>query len=680
MPKSGNPAGAAVRNIGIMAHIDAGKTTTTERILYYTRKSRRIGEVDEGTAAMDWMTQEQNRGITIVSAATTCYWKDTQINIIDTPGHVDFTAEVERSLRVLDGALGIFCAVGGVEPQSETVWRQADRYGVPRIAYVNKMDRTGADFYAAVSEIREKLGALALPLALPIGAEAGYEGNIDLIEMNELHWDAGDEGATVRQSEIRESLRPLADEWRDKLLDELSAFSEEITDLYLEGAPIPSDIIRAALRRAVINRDIVPVLVGSSLKNKGVQPLLDAALAYLPSPEELPPVPAVHTKKNNAIELIRSADGPLAALVFKIQHDREMGILAYIRVYSGRLKSGSAVLTVNAKKRERVNRLLRMHANRHEQITELKAGDIGAAVGLKTARTGETLASEGHPAALETMSFPEPVISVAIEPKTLSDQDKLQGALENLKREDPTFGVKENPETGQLIISGMGELHLDVLVTRVLEEYRVQAGVGKPQVTYRETVTSPRTHTETYRRTLAGKDHEAVLTLRVEPRSRGEGNRFTSELSAAALPRNLQNAVRRGAESSFASGIAMGYPCVDILVSLIDAEYSETTGSEIAFETAASLGFDAACRAASPVLLEPVMEVDVMCPSEQVGDVIGSITQRGGHVESMDSRPSHELVKAKAPLVNMFGYSTTLRSLTQGRGTFSMEFSHFAEK
>lgn len=680
MPKPGNPAGAAVRNIGIMAHIDAGKTTTTERILYYTRKSRRIGEVDEGTAAMDWMTQEQNRGITIVSAATTCYWKDTQINIIDTPGHVDFTAEVERSLRVLDGALGIFCAVGGVEPQSETVWRQADRYGVPRIAYVNKMDRTGADFYAAVHEIREKLGALALPLALPIGAEAGYEGNIDLIEMNELHWDAGDEGATVRESEIRESLRPLADEWRDKLLDELSAFSEEITDLYLEGAPIAPHIIRAALRRAVINRDIVPVLVGSSLKNKGVQPLLDAALAYLPSPEELPPVPAVHTKKNNPIELIRSADGPLAALVFKIQHDREMGILAYIRVYSGRLKSGSAVLTVNAKKRERVNRLLRMHANRHEQITELKAGDIGAVIGLKTARTGETLASEGHPAALETMSFPEPVISVAIEPKTLSDQDKLQGALENLKKEDPTFGVKENPETGQLIISGMGELHLDVLVTRVLEEYRVQAGVGKPQVTYRETVTSPQTRTETYRRTLAGKDHEAVLSLRVEPRGRGEGNRFTSELSAAALPRNFQNAVRRGVESSFPSGIAMGYPCVDILVSLIDAEYSETTGSEIAFETAASLGFDAACRAASPVLLEPVMEVDVMCPSEQVGDVIGSITQRGGHVESMDSRPSHELVKAKAPLVNMFGYSTTLRSLTQGRGTFSMEFSHFAEK
>ena len=680
MPKSDNPAGMAVRNIGIMAHIDAGKTTTTERILYYTRKSHRIGEVDEGTAAMDWMTQEQNRGITIVSAATTCYWKDTQINIIDTPGHVDFTAEVERSLRVLDGALGIFCAVGGVEPQSETVWRQADRYGVPRIAYINKMDRVGADFYGVVSEIEKKLGAAALPLALPIGAEAEYRGNIDLIEMKELHWDFGDEGASMRHEEIREELRSQADEWRDKLIDKLSAYSEEMTDLYLEGSPVPSPLIHITLRRAVINRDIVPVLVGSSLKNKGVQPLLDAAVAYLPSPGELPPVPALHSRRNDAVELTRSADSPLAALVFKIQHDREMGMLAYIRVYSGRLKSGTAVLAVSVKKRERVNRLLRMHANHHEQITELSAGDIGVAVGLKTVRTGETLSSEGYPAALETMKFPEPVISVAIEPKTVSDQDKLQAALDNLKKEDPTFGVKDNQETGQLIISGMGELHLDVLVTRVLEEYRVEANVGKPQVTYRETVTALRTHTETYRRSMAGRDHEAVITLQVQPRGRGEGNTFTSQLSPGRLPRNFQDSVRRGIESSFASGIAMGYPCVDVAVSLSDARFSETSASEIAFEAAASLGFDAACRAASPVLLEPVMEVDVMCPSEQVGDVIGSITQRGGHVESMDSRPSYELVKAKAPLVNMFGYTTTLRSLTQGRGTFSMEFSHFAEK
>ena len=673
-------SGKAGRNIGIMAHIDAGKTTTTERILYYTHKSHRIGEVDEGTATMDWMTQEQNRGITIVSAATSCYWNDTRINIIDTPGHVDFTAEVERSLRVLDGAVGVFCAVGGVEPQSETVWRQADRYGVPRIAYVNKMDRVGADFFAVVDAIREKLNAVPVPLALPIGTESDYEGNVDLITMQELHWDVDDEGSEIRYSEIRDELNPLADEWREKLLDCLSAYSDEITDLYLEGKDVGPDLIHETLRRATVSQDIVPVLVGSSLKNKGVQPVLDAVLAYLPSPEELPPVPAVHTGKNDEVKVVRSEKGKLSALVFKIQHDREMGMLCYLRVYSGVLKSGTAVFNVNDKKRERVNRLLRMHADHYEQISELKAGDIGVAIGLKLARTGETLASEGYPIALETMEFPEPVISVAIEPKTMSDQDKLRGALENFKKEDPTFGVKENRETGQIIISGMGELHLEVLVARILEEYRVEANVGKPQVTYRETVRTLRTHTETYQRTLAGKDHEATVTLRVEPRKRGEGNIFVSELSREKLPENFQDAVRRGVESSFPSGIVMGYPCVDVMAVLIDVKYNETTSSEVAFEAAASLGFDAACRAASPTLLEPVMEVDVICPSEQVGDIISNLSRRGGHVESMESRPCWELVKAKVPLVNMFGYSTTLRSLTQGRGTFSMEFSHFAER
>ena len=670
----------AVRNIGIMAHIDAGKTTTTERILFYTHKSHRIGEVDEGTATMDWMTQEQNRGITIVSAATTCIWNDTQINIIDTPGHVDFTAEVERSLRVLDGAVGVFCAVGGVEPQSETVWRQADHYNVPRIAYVNKMDRIGADFYAVVEEIREKLKAVPLPLSLPIGVESAYEGNIDLIKMQEVHWDLDTEGAELRFSDIREEHREIAEVWREKLIDALSAYSDEITDLYLEGKAVSSDLIHKTLREATITREIVPVLVGSSLKNKGVQPVLDAVINYLPSPEELPPIPAIHGKKDEEIKIPRTDKENLSALIFKIQHDREMGMLCYLRVYSGIIKSGTAVLNVNGKKRERVNRLLRMHANHHEQISELRAGDIGVAIGMKFARTGETLASEGYPVILENMEFPEPVISVAIEPKTMSDQSKLKNALDNLRREDPTFAVKENDETGQLIISGMGELHLDVLVTRVLEEYKVEANVGKPQVTYRESITKAVSHSETYQRTLAGKEHAATITLQVEPRDRGEGNYFESSLSTGKLPANFQEAVRRGIEASFPSGIVMGYPAVDVKVTLTGVVFQELTASEIAFEAASSLGYDAACRKASPVLLEPIMEVDVMCPSEQVGDVISNLSQRGGHVDSMESRPSYELVKAKAPLVNMFGYSTTLRSLTQGRGTFSMEFSHFATK
>ena len=671
---------AAIRNIGIIAHIDAGKTTTTERILFYTHKSHRMGEVDEGTAAMDWMAQEQNRGISIVSAATTCYWKETKINIIDTPGHVDFTAEVERSLRVLDGAVGIFCAVGGVEPQSETVWRQADRYHVPCIAYINKMDRIGADFFKVVDEIREKLMANPLPVCIPIGKDSSYEGNIDLIHMKELHWDAEVEGSEIRISDIREHLKPLASEWRDELLDTLSAFSEEITDLYLESQEVPAELIISTIRKATIARELLPVLVGSSLKNKGVQPVLDAILAYLPSPEELKPIIAHHAKNNNTITINRDEKEHCSALVFKIQHDREMGTLCYIRVYSGFIKAGSVVFSVNVAKRERINRLLRMHANHHEQVSEIKAGDIGVAIGLKFARTGETLASEGFPVVLEMMNFPEPVISVAIEPKTMSDQDKLKNALANLHKEDPTFDVRENDETGQLIISGMGELHLDVVVTRILEEYKVDANVGKPQVSYRESIRSAETHSEFYHRTLAGKEHAAAVTLKVEPRKRGEGNVFVSEISSAYLPANYQEAVKRGVTSSFSSGIVMGYPTVDIKVSLIKVEFQEATASEIAYETSASLGFDNACRKADPILLEPLMQVDIMCPSEQVGDVISNLSQRGGHVESMESRPAYELVKAKAPLIKMFGYSTALRSLTQGRGTFSMEFSHFMEK
>lgn len=670
----------AIRNIGIIAHIDAGKTTTTERILFYTHKNHRIGEVDDGTATMDWMSQEQNRGITIVSAATTCYWNGTKINLIDTPGHVDFTAEVERSLRVLDGAVGIFCAAGGVEPQSETVWRQADRYEVARIIYINKMDRIGANFTDVIEEIREKLGAKPAPIAIPIGAESNYEGNIDLIGMRELHWNQEDNGEEIEYRDIRDEYKPMAKKWREELLDILSSYSEEITDMYLEEQPVDSETINRTLRSAVIANKLVPVLVGSSLKNKGVQPLLDAVIKYLPSPEELAPISAVHARNKEEVAIHRNSSGFLSALVFKIQHDQEMGMLSYLRIYSGILKSGVVLLNVNSGNRERINRLLRMHANNHEQISELRAGDIGVAVGLKFARTGETLTSEKNPVLLEKMQFPEPVISVAIEPKFMSDQVKLRSSLENLRKEDPTFDIKEERETGQLIISGMGELHLDILVTRIFDEYKVGVNVGKPQVTYRESITKRIEHKEKYQRTLAGKEHEASLCIRVEPRGRGKGNLFESMLSKSKLPEQFQIAIQRGIEASFQSGIIMGYPCVDIKASLISAVFKETTASEIAFETAASLGFDAACKNASPVLLEPIMEIDVMCPREQVGDVINNLSQRGGHVESMESRTTHELIRVKAPLANMFGYSTALRSLTQGRGNLSMEFSHFAPK
>ena len=669
-----------VRNIGIMAHIDAGKTTTSERILYYTNKSHRIGEVDAGTATMDWMLQEQNRGITIVSATTTCFWNNVQINLIDTPGHVDFTAEVERSLRVLDGAVGVFCAVGGVEPQSETVWRQADRYKVSRIAYINKMDRIGADFYSVVDEIKEKLNVVPVPIALPIGSESSYEGNIDLVSMRELHWEIKSKGSIIEYREIREDLKPLAETYRTKLLEALSDISDEIMELYLEGKTIAEKLIHRHLREAVIANQIVPVLPGSSLKNKGVQPVLDAVIAYLPAPGELPPITAFYEKKNAQVDIIRKATGSLTALVFKIQHDREMGMLCYIRVYSGILKAGTSVFNANIKKRERINRLLRMHSNNYEQVMELKAGDIGVAIGLKLAQTGVTLTDENFPVILESMDFPEPVIAVAIEPKTLSDQDKLKAALDNLMKEDPTFLVKENEETGQLIISGMGELHLDVLTTRILEEYRVAANVGNPQVSYRETITKSNTHTETWHRTLAGKEHAAAVTLKVEPRKRGEGNLIESKIPTRELQQELFDAVRHGVEESFASGISMGYPCVDIAVTLEDVQFSELTVSEIALKTAASLGFDRVCREAAPKLLEPVMQIDVICPAEKVGEVISHLTQRGGQVESLDSRPSYELIRASAPLVNMFGYSTDLRSLTQGRGAFTMEFSHYEIK
>lgn len=668
-----------IRNIGIMAHIDAGKTTTTERILFYTGKSHRIGEVDNGMATMDWMEQEQNRGITITSAATTCFWKDHQINIIDTPGHVDFTAEVERSLRVLDGAIGIFCAVGGVEPQSETVWHQADRYQVPRIAYINKMDRTGADFLAVISEIEEKLGAIPVPVQLPIGREGDFEGVIDLISMEEIHW-TGDDGTVLVNKPIRENLREQAAEWKEKLIDQVSAYNETITDLYLEGKEIPSELLKATLRQCTLNRQLVPVFTGASRRNQGVQPLLDGVLDYLPSPDEVAEIQGFHTKKEESITVGTEDEGNLAALVFKVQNDPMAGIYYYVRVYSGTLKNGSQVYNVGKKKRERVNRLMRMHSNRSEQLDELKAGDIGVVIGLKASQTGDTLGLEGWPVLLENMHFPEPVVSVAIEPKSTSDSDKLQEALKILTLEDPTFIVKEDKETGQLLISGMGELHLDVLVTRIMDDYKVGAKVGNPQVSYRETITKTVIHSETFDRQLANKENRATITLEAKPAEKGAGNSFVSVVPKSKLPENFLDAINRGILASFPAGVLLGYPFIDVAVTLTDVKWEELTATELAFESAAAMGFDSVVRAAGPIQLEPVMKVSIFSPAEFVGEVISHLTQRGGMVLSMDSQPGREVIHSQVPLIKMFGYTTGLRSLTQGRGTFAMEFSHFSPK
>ena len=673
-------ADKTTRNIGIMAHIDAGKTTTTERILYYTGKNHRIGEVDNGNATMDWMEQEQDRGITIVSAATTCYWHGHQINIIDTPGHVDFTAEVERSLRVLDGAVGVFCAVGGVEPQSETVWHQADKYNVPRIAYINKMDRIGADFYNVLDDIKNRLGVLPVPLQIPMGEESSYCGNIDLIKMEEINWDKESDGSVITRGPIKEEWLAKADEWREKLIDELAGFSDEITELFLEGEEVPEELIMSVIRTNTINRSIVPVFVGSSLKNRGVQPVLDGVIDFLPSPEELPPILAHSVKKDEDVYIKRTEKGELTGLVFKIQQDKDAGALCFIRIYSGVLKTGTAVFNVNKKKKERIGRVLRMNSNSSEQISSVSAGDIAVVVGMKFAQTGDTISTEGNQILLEKMDFPEPVISVAIEPKTVSDQEKMAHALDNLKREDPTFKVTEDIETGQLVISGMGELHLDVLITRVLKEYKVAANVGTPQVSYRETVTSTVSHNEIFEKTLGGKDNFADITLTLEPQERGIGNIFESVLKKNQLPQNFLDAVSRGVNAAFGAGTLMGYPTVDIKATLTNVNFDELKATETAFEAAGAMGFDNAFRKAAPVLLEPHMNLDVLCPSDYVGDVISGLSKRGGIVSSMESKPAHEHVKAQAPLVKMFGYTTTLRSQTQGRGTFAMEFSHYAPK
>ncbi|MCL2704811.1 MAG: elongation factor G [Spirochaetaceae bacterium] len=669
-----------MRNIGIMAHIDAGKTTTTERILYYTGKSHRMGEVDDGDATMDWMEQEQNRGITITAAATTCYWNDFQINIIDTPGHVDFTAEVERSLRVLDGAIAIFCAVGGVEPQSETVWRQADRYHVPRIGYINKMDRVGSDFFNVLDEIQEKLGGNPVPINIPIGSENNFEGVIDIINKKEFKWDKDSSGSIVVESEIESSRIGLYEYWKENLLDKVSSFSEEITDLYLIGEEVPLDVLKSAIRKATIEGKILPVLTGASLKNVGVQPLLDAVIDYLPAPDDVIPAKGHHVKTDKEVLVPCKKEGQPLGLVFKIQSDKDAGAYYFTRIYSGTFKNGSSIVNIGKAKKERVNRILRMHSNKFENIDSLSAGDIGVFIGLKFSQTGDTLGMDSFPILLEKMEFPEPVISIAIEPKTISDRDRLKEVLEILSKEDPTFSVNENEETGQLVISGMGELHLDVLVTRIIDDFKVEANIGNPQVSYRESVTQEMIHVEKFQKVIAGNENRAELTIKVVPAKRGAGNSLNTEAIKKEIPKEILEAITRGIEGSFNAGICVGYPIVDVDATVLSVNYSETFSTPFAFEAASVMGFDEACKKAAPILLEPIMTVDIMTPKEYVGDVISQVTMRGGIVESLESRSNIEHIKAHSPLVKMFGYSTSLRSSTQGRGTFSMEFSHFAKK
>jgi len=670
-----------MRNIGIMAHIDAGKTTTTERILYYTGKSHRIGEVDDGEAIMDWMEQEQERGITIQSAATTTYWKGCRINIIDTPGHVDFTAEVERSLRVLDGAVAIFDAVHGVEPQTETVWRQATRYNVPCVGYVNKMDRMGADFFYVLEDIKNKLKINAAALQIPIGKEGSFEGVIDLIEMKEIRWE--NNGEYMALSPVSPERETAAKEWREKLIDALSGFSDLITEKYLAGEEIDTALIRSEIRKAVLKREILPLFAGASRRNLGVQPLIDAVVDFLPAPDETALATGYNLKKEEEIKIPCDLKGQPLGLVFKIQNDREAGSLCYVRMYSGSIKAGSAVYNTGKKKRERANRILRMHSNKSEPMDSLDAGDIGVIIGMKLAQTGDTIGTEGWPVLLEKMQFPEPVISISIEPKTISDQDKLKEILEILSKEDPTFTTRENEETGQLIISGMGELHLDVLVTRLLKEYKLGAKVGNPQVTYRESISKVNEHSESFSKILGGKENTAGITIRVEPAKRGDGNKYFYAAKNAGkieVPSGILEAIERGVTGAFSSGIVLGYPCIDIKATVTDIQYSEINGTEFAFEACASMAFDEACRNASPVLLEPIMAVDLNSPHEFVGEVMGLVTQRGGHILSMNSKTDIDEIKAQAPMEKMFGFMTSLRSVSQGRASFSLEFSHFEKK
>ena len=666
------------RNIGIMAHIDAGKTTTTERILFYTGVNYKIGETHEGTATMDWMAQEQERGITITSAATTCFWNGTRINIIDTPGHVDFTVEVERSLRVLDGCVTVLCAKGGVEPQSETVWRQADHYGVPRMIYVNKMDIMGADFYNVLDMIHDRLQCNAVPIQLPIGSESDFRGIIDLIEMKaDVYYD--DLGKDMRVEEIPEDMRALAEEYREKMLDAVSVFDDEITELYLMGEEIPTDKIRAAIRKATCQVEMVPVVCGTSYKNKGVQKLLDAIVDFMPSPLDIPAISGTHPK--TAEELHREADdnAPFSALAFKIMTDPYVGRLAFFRVYSGTLEAGKTVLNSTKGQRERLGRILQMHANHREDIPAVYSGDIAAAVGLKNTTTGDTLCDERDPIVLESMEFPEPVIRVAIEPKTKAGQEKMDVALQKLAEEDPTFKAYTDEETGQTIIAGMGELHLEIIVDRLLREFRVEANVGKPQVSYKETITRSANVDTRYVRQSGGKGQFAHVKLTVEPNEPGKGYEFVNQITGGAIPKEYIPSVDQGIQGAMQAGVLAGYQVVDVKVTLVDGSFHEVDSSELAFKICGSMAFKEACQKAGPTLLEPIMKVVVTAPEGYMGDVMGDINARRGQISGSDIRNGAAIVTADVPLSSMFGYATDLRSKTQGRATYSMEPSHFIE-
>lgn len=665
------------RNIGIMAHIDAGKTTTTERILYYTGRVYKIGETHDGAAVMDWMEQEQERGITITSAATTCQWNDYRINIIDTPGHVDFTVEVERSLRVLDGAIALFCSVGGVEPQSETVWRQADKYNIPRIAFVNKMDRMGADFYQVVEMIKERLGANAVPLQIPVGKEEDFKGVIDLLNMEAIIYN--DElGVKFERTEIPEEYKEKAIEYRDKLLEVLAEKNDEFMMKYLEGEEISVKEIKALIRDAVINVDIIPVLCGSAFKNKGVQMLLDAVVDYMPSPLDVPPVTGINTLTGEEDSRMVSDDEHFSALAFKIMADPYVGKLAFIRVYSGVLKAGSYVYNSSKNCRERVGRILQMHANHREERDMLYAGDLAAVVGLKNTSTGDTLCDENHPIALESMEFPEPVIDVAIEPKTKADQDKLGTALQRLAEEDPTFRVRTDEETGQTVIAGMGELHLEVIVDRLLREFKVNANIGKPRVAYRETISEAVKDVEgKFVRQTGGRGQYGHVVIDIEPLEQGTGFVFENNIVGGVIPKEYIPAIEAGIKEAMENGVLAGYPVVDVKVSLHDGSYHDVDSSEMAFKIAGSMAFKEAVSRAKPRILEPIMSVEVTTPEEYMGEVIGDLNGRRGSVRGMEARANAQIVKAFVPLSEMFGYATDLRSKTQGRATYTMQFSHY---
>ena len=673
------------RNIGIMAHIDAGKTTTTERILYYTGVNYKLGETHEGTATMDWMEQEQERGITITSAATTCYWKgskaqfpQTRINIIDTPGHVDFTVEVERSLRVLDGSVTVMCAKGGVEPQSETVWRQADHYHVPRMIYVNKMDITGADFFHVLDMVHDRLKANAVPIQLPIGKEDTFRGIIDLVEMDaDIYYDQL--GKDMRVEPIPEDLVDLANEYREKLLDAVSMFDDEIMEMYLEGKEIPTDKIRNAIRQATCAVEMVPVVCGSSYRNKGVQKLLDAIVDFMPAPTDVPAIKGVNPKTDEEEERKSSDDEPFAALAFKIMTDPYVGRLSFFRVYSGTLTTGSSVLNATKGKRERMGRILQMHANHREDIDTVYSGDIAAVVGLKNTTTGDTLCDEKHPIILESMEFPEPVIRVAIEPKTKAGQEKMSVALAKLAEEDPTFRTYTDEETGQTIIAGMGELHLEIIVDRLLREFKVEANVGAPQVAYKETIRKAVDQDTKYARQSGGKGQYGHVKIHVEPNESGKGYEFVNAVVGGAIPKEYIPAIDAGIQGAMLSGTVAGYPVVDVKVTLFDGSYHEVDSSEMAFKIAGSMAFKEAMRKAEPTLLEPIMKVCVIVPDEYMGDVIGDLNARRGQIQGYEMRSGAQQIDAFVPLAEMFGYATDLRSRTQGRGQYTMEPSHYIE-